>query len=154
MARWSNQSILKEINPEYSLEELMLIWSSITLATWCRVDSLNRPWFQERLRAKGEGGKREWDDWMASSTQWTWAWANSWRWWRTGTPGVLQSMQSQTRFSDWTATTTCWQLIASFWRNWIQWLFIHPLDKSWLSFCVRHWAGCQDTGEQGSNCLW
>ena len=40
---------------------------------------------------------------MASLTQWTWVWANSRRWWRTGKPHVLQSMwfQSQTRLSDW-----------------------------------------------------
>ena len=29
---------------------------------------------------------------MASPTQWTWVWASSGRWWRTGKPGVLQSM--------------------------------------------------------------
>ena len=29
---------------------------------------------------------------MVSLTQWTWAWANSGRQWRTGKPGVLQSM--------------------------------------------------------------
>ena len=33
--------------------------------------------------------------WMASLTQWTWVWANSGRWWRTGKPEVLQSMGSQ-----------------------------------------------------------
>ena len=27
-----------------------------------------------------------------SSIQWTWTWANSRRWWRTGRPGVLQPM--------------------------------------------------------------
>ena len=30
-----------------------------------------------------------------SSTQWTWVWANCGRWWRTGKPGVLQSIGSQ-----------------------------------------------------------
>jgi len=34
-ARRSNQSVLKEISPEYSLEGLMLKWGSNTLATWC-----------------------------------------------------------------------------------------------------------------------
>ena len=33
-----------------------------------------------------------WDVWMASLTQWTWVWASCWRWWRTGMPGMLQSM--------------------------------------------------------------
>ena len=34
-ARRSNQSILKEISPEYSLEGLMWSWRSNALATWC-----------------------------------------------------------------------------------------------------------------------
>ena len=72
-ARRSNQSILKEINPEYSLEGLM--WSSNTLATWCEEQThWKRPWCWERLRAGGEAGERGWDGWMASSTQWTWVW--------------------------------------------------------------------------------
>ena len=89
----SNQSILKEINPEYSLEGLML-WSSNPLATW-REETAHwkRPWCWERLRARGEGGNRGWDSWMASLTQWTCVWANSKRWWRTGKPDVLQLMQ-------------------------------------------------------------
>ena len=32
---------------------------------------------------------------MASRTQWTWIWANSWTQWRAGKPGRLQSMGSQ-----------------------------------------------------------
>ena len=38
---------------------------------------------------------RGWDGWMASPTQWTWVWANSGRWWKTGKSGMLQSMGSQ-----------------------------------------------------------
>ena len=90
-ARKSNQSVLKEINPEHSLEGLTLIlkpqysghlmWSS------------NSCW--ERLRVRGEGDDRGWDGWMASLTQWTWVWANSRRQWKMGKPGRLQSMGSQ-----------------------------------------------------------
>ena len=36
-----------------------------------------------------------WDGWIASPTQWTWVWANSRKLWRTGKPGVLQSMAWQ-----------------------------------------------------------
>ena len=52
---------------------------------------------------------------MTSSTQWIWVWANSGRWRRTGEPGVLQSMgsQSQTQLSDWRITT---QQIRLGWR--------------------------------------
>ena len=53
-----------------------------------------RPWYWERLKAKGEEDNR-WDGWMASLTQWTWIWANSQRQWRTEEPGVLQFMGSQ-----------------------------------------------------------
>ena len=38
-----------------------------------------------------------WAGWMASSTQWTWAWVNSGRWWRTRKPGVLQSLGLQSQ---------------------------------------------------------
>ena len=55
-----------------------------------------RPWCWERLKS-GEGNDRRWNGWMASPTQWT----SSGRWWRTGKPGVLQSMGSQTVGHDW-----------------------------------------------------
>ena len=35
-----------------------------------------RPWFWERLKV-GEGDNKEWDGWMASPTQWMWAWVDS-----------------------------------------------------------------------------
>ena len=48
-SRRSTQSILKEINPEYSLEELMLKWNSNTLATCCDERThWKRPWCWER----------------------------------------------------------------------------------------------------------
>ena len=51
-ARRSNQSILKEISPEYSLEGVMLKFN--TLATWCEeLTDWKRPWFWERLKAGG-----------------------------------------------------------------------------------------------------
>ena len=42
-----------------------------------------------------EGGGRGCDGKIVSLTQWTWFWANSGRWWRTGKPGMLQSMGIQ-----------------------------------------------------------
>ena len=86
----SNQSILKEISSEYSLEDWCWCWNSNTLATWCEeLTHWKRPWCWERLKAGGEGGDRGWDGWMASLTQWTWVWASSRRWWWTGKSGVL-----------------------------------------------------------------
>ena len=72
-ARRSNQSILKEISPEYSLEGWCWSWNSNTLARWCKeLTHWKRPWCWERLKAGGGGDNRGWDGWMASLTQWTW----------------------------------------------------------------------------------
>ena len=46
-------------------------------------------------------GRRWRDGWMASPTQWTWVWASSRRWWRTGKPGALQSMGPQKVEHNW-----------------------------------------------------
>ena len=61
---------------------------------------LKRPWCWERLKA-GEGDEKGWDGWMASPTQWTWAWVNSGSWWWAGRPGVLQSVGLQRVRQDW-----------------------------------------------------
>ena len=97
----SNQLILKEISPEYSLEDWCWSWSSNTLVTWCKeLTHLKKPWCWERLKI-GEGDNRGWDGWLASPSQWTWVWVNSENWWWTGKPGVLQSMGSQRIRHDW-----------------------------------------------------
>ena len=99
-ARRSNQSILKEISPERSLEALMLKLQCF--GTWCKeLTHLKRPWCWERLKAGGEGDNRGLDGWMASLTQRTWVWVNSVSWWWTGKPGMLQSMGSQRIGHDW-----------------------------------------------------
>ena len=83
-------------------------WNSNTLATWCEeLMHWKKPWCWERLKAGGEGDDRGWDGWIASSTQWTWAWVNSGNWWWTGKPGVLQSLGSQRVEHDW-ATELNW----------------------------------------------
>ena len=80
----------------------MSSWNSNTLATWCKEQThLKRPWCWERLRAGGEGDDRGWDGWMASPTQWTWAWVDSASWWWTGRPGVLWFMALQRVRHDW-----------------------------------------------------
>ena len=72
-ARRSNQSILKEISPEYSLERLMLKLQYFGHLMW-RTQSLKRPWCWKRLKEGGEGDDRGWDGWMASLTQRSWVW--------------------------------------------------------------------------------
>ena len=57
------QSILKESNPQYSLEGLMLKLKLQYFGHLIRrADTLKRPWCYERLRARGDGD-RGWDSW-------------------------------------------------------------------------------------------
>ena len=97
-------SQLQEINPEYSLEGLML---KLRLQYFGHLMWRTEPthwkisWCWERLKVGGEGDNRGWDGWIASPTQWTWVWANSRRWWWTGKTGVLQSMGSQRVRHNW-----------------------------------------------------
>ena len=94
-ARTSNQSILKEISPEYSLEGLMLKLNLQYFGhlMW-RADSLEWPWCWERLKAGGKGEDRGWDDWMVSPTQWRWVWVNSGSWWWTRRPAAAAAAKS------------------------------------------------------------
>ena len=58
-ASGSNQSVLKEINPEYSLKGVMLkLKLQIFGHLMQRADSLKRPWCWERVKAEGEGDDR------------------------------------------------------------------------------------------------
>ena len=99
--RW-NQSILKEISPEYSLEglKLKLKLQYFGHLMW-RTDSLEKTLVLGKTEAGGERDNRGWDDWIASLTQWIWVWVNSVSWQWTGKPGMLQSMGSQRVGHDW-----------------------------------------------------
>ena len=95
-ARRSNKSILKETNPEHSLEGLMLklklhyfghmMWTASSL---------------EKILMLGKVSGRRRRGWQ--SLRWldgiltlrTWVWASSGSWWWSGKPGILQSMESQ-----------------------------------------------------------
>ena len=97
----SNQSVLKETNPEYSLEGLILKLKFQYFGHLMgRADSLEKT----LILGKIEGTRKGWQRvrWlMAIPTQWTWVQANSVRYWRTGKPGVLQSMGLQRVALDW-----------------------------------------------------
>ena len=95
-ARRSNQSSLKEISPEYSLEGLMLKLQYFGHLMW-RTNSLEKTLMlgMTEGRRKRLDDDRGWDGWKASLTRWTWVWASSRSCWWTGKPGVLQSMGLQ-----------------------------------------------------------
>ena len=82
-ARRSNQSITKEIYPEYSLEDWLWNWivCSPDAKSWLIGKDPNawKDWRQEEKGATED----EMAGWP-SRTQWTWVWVNSGRWWGRG----------------------------------------------------------------------
>ena len=88
-------------------------------------------------------GYKGWDGWMASQTQWTWVWANSGRWQRTGTPSGLQSTGSQRVRHDWATSlsfslTFCMQTynvcFSVLYIKW--WVFVSP----WYYIAKASWG--------------
>ena len=78
---------------EFSRQEY---WSGLPL-------SLKKRFSLIFLKSSWKTSEGERDGGMASLTQWTWVWASSGRWWRTGKTGMLQSMGSQ----NWTRLSFC-----------------------------------------------
>ena len=142
IARRSNQSTLKEISPEYSLEGLMLKLKLQYLATWYEeLTHFKRPWCWEWLKVGGEGDDRGWDGWMASPTQWIWVWVNSRSWWWTGRPGVLQSKGSQRVGQDWETELNWFRALHICWiKSAIKsGLLSHPMLVGILNLGVISW---------------
>ena len=100
-ARRSNQSILKEINPEYLLEGLMLKLKLLYFGHLMRkFVSLEKTLMLGGGLGAGEGNDRGWDGWMASSTRctrvlvnsrsWCWIWCAAIHWQRVGRGWVTE----------------------------------------------------------------
>ena len=102
LARRSNQSILKEIIREYSLDGLMLKLKLQHFGHLIRrTDSLEKTLMLGKIEGRRRRDDRGWDVWMASLTQWPWVWASSRNWWWTGKPGELQSVESDRVGHNW-----------------------------------------------------
>ena len=146
-SRRPNQSILKEISPEYSLEGLML---NLKLQYFGhllrRTDSLEKTLMLGKIEGKRRRGNRGWDGWMTSLTQWTWVWVISRSWWWTGRPGVLQSTESQRVGHDW-ATELNWMSPGNRTgaKSWVsRFLFLICCQSAtWLRMPYQPLMGCQ-----------
>ena len=114
-ARSSNQSILKQITPEYSLEALMLKLKLQYFGhlMW-RTDSLEKTLMLEKIECGRRRGRQRMRRLDVPPTQWTWVWASSGNWWWTGKHGVLQSMGSQRVRHNWVAELN-WYF--NYWKN-------------------------------------
>ena len=95
-AGWCKTKVFPTVDFEYSLEVLMLTLKlhSFGHLMW-RADSLEKTLMLGTIEGRGRRGQHGMRWLMASPTQWTWVWANSRRWWRTGKPGVPQFTVSQ-----------------------------------------------------------
>ena len=98
--RRSNQSILKEINLEYSLEglKLKLKLQYFGPLMW-RTDSLEKTLCRERLRVGEKGDEMRWLDGIINSMDMSFRKLRER--WRTGKPGVLQSTGRQRVRHNW-----------------------------------------------------
>ena len=87
-SRRSNQSILKEISPEYSLEGLMLKLKLQHFGHLIqRADSFEKTLMLGKIKGGRRRGWQQLNGWMASPTGWTWVWVSCGSWWWTGKPG-------------------------------------------------------------------
>ena len=106
-ARRSNQSVLKEISPEYSLEELMLKLKLQSFGHLMqRTDSLEKTLRLGKIEGRRRRGRQRmrWLDGITDSMDMSLS--KLWSWWWTGKPGVLQSMGSQRVEHDWATGLT------------------------------------------------
>ena len=100
--RRSNQSILKEISPGYSLEGLMLKLNLQYFGHLMRrADTLEETLMLGKIEGRRRRGRQKMK-WLNGITDsWTWVWTSFGSCWCTGKPGVLQSMGSQRVRHNW-----------------------------------------------------
>ena len=89
----SNQSMQKEINPEYSLEGLMLKLKLQYFGHLVRrTDSLEKTLLLGKIEGRKRRGRQRMRWWDGITDSMDISLSNSWRWWWTGRPGMLRGV--------------------------------------------------------------
>ena len=104
-ARRLNQAILKEITPEYSLEELMLKLKLQYFGHLMRTDSLVKTLMLRKIEGRRKRGRQmmKWLDGITDPMDIVWASSWSWWWTREAWHAAVHGVASiQTQLSDWT----------------------------------------------------
>ena len=145
----SNQSMIKEISPEYSLEGLMLKMKLklhyFGHLMW-RTDLYEKILMLGKIEGREKGDSRGWDGWLASLTLWTWVWK---------TPGVGDGQEvhgvaksdrtEQLNWTEQTASAFRWVYLSFFPLPLASLLFspiLRPLLTTILPFCISFsWHG-------------
>ena len=128
----SNQSFLKEISPEYSLEGLMLKLKLQYFGHLVqRTDSLEKTLKLGKIEGMGRRGlqRMRWLNGITNSMDMSLSISRSW-WW-TGKPGVLQSIGSQRVRHDW-VTELNWTAINDITGIEATYQVIGPTSVVWL----------------------
>ena len=143
--RRSNQSILKEISAEYSLQGLML---RLKLQSFGHLMWRDNSFERTLMLGKIEGGsRREWQrmrwlDGITDSMTWVWVSSGCWWWtreaWHAAVHGVTKSW---TRLSNWTTEKQGWFFSV-----------LHEVESQWLQGSSLAPRGCGVGSIGGSDC--
>ena len=112
-ARRSNQSILKERNSEYLLEGLILRLKFQNFGYWCEGPTYWKRLMLGNIESRRRRGQQRmrWLDGIINSLDMSLRKLR--RWWKTGKPAVLQSMESQKVRHDWLSDWTITRIMCN-----------------------------------------